>query len=119
MNYKDLIRRNKMRLREEDEDEIEIEVEPSVEERLIAIADNLGYSFMPNGKNSTEGTISVSDMLTIYIRYTNDEVKRIYIRTQVPGNRIDCSRNTTTADNMSVDLQTCVLIIKDIKQKLM
>ena len=85
---------------------------------LSEIAENLGYSFMPSG-NGTSGIISISDELEIVIRYFNGQISKISISTDINGNKIDCTRNTTKADNMSVDLQTCVLIIKDIKQKLM
>ena len=103
------------RLHEDDEDiigDIDIEIE------LSEIAENLGYSFMPSG-NGTSGIISISDELEIIIRYFNGQISKISIFVDIDGDKIDCTRNTTKADNMSVDLQTCVLIIKDIKQKLM
>lgn len=117
LNYKKMMRSMKSSLNE-DED-IDIIEEFDIEAELDEIAENLGYTFEPVKDSTTEGTISVSDNLTIYIRYINNEITRIYIKTDIKNDRIDCTRNTTTADNISVELQTCVLIIKDIKQKLM
>lgn len=117
INYKKMLKSYRNSLNEaEDIDELE---EFDIELELSEIADNLGYTFMPSKDKTTEGTISVSDELTIYVRYINNQITRIYIKTDINNDRIDCTRNTTNADNMSVELQTCVLIIKDIKQKLM
>ena len=80
---------------------------------------NLGYTFTMNNGSTHDGTISISDNLSIYIRFINDSITKIYIITDINNDRIDCTRNTSTADNISVDLQTCVLIIKEIRQKLM
>lgn len=103
-------------LTELDEKEVE---DVLISDMISDIVQNLGYTFVQNKGSSTDGTISVSDNLTIFIRYTPMEITRIYIKTEIQNNRIDCTRNTATADNLSVDLQTCVLIIKEIKNKLM
>lgn len=99
-----------------EDDDIE---EIVISDRISEIVSDLGYDFRLNKNNSNEGSISISDNLSIFIRLMNNEISRIYIKMDVANNRIDCTRNTATADNISVDMQTCVLIIKDIKQKLM
>ena len=104
-------------LTEDNEEEILDNLD--IETELDEIANKLGYSFMPNG-NGVSGSISVSDYLTVSLRYYNNEISKITVDCKINNNgKIDCTRNTTTADNLSVDLQTCILIIKDIKQKLM
>lgn len=119
-NYKKMIKQNNKLLKPLTEDEEEEIVEDiDIEAELTAIAEDLGYTFMPNKTGPIGGTISVSDELSIFIRYNDTGITRIYINFDVVNNKLDCTKNTTTADNMSVELQTCVLIIKDIKQKLM
>ena len=110
-----MVQRNRNRRLTEDDDIEDI----AISDRLYDIANDLGYTFSVRKNNSNEGVISISDYLSIDIRFSDDEIKRIFIRTDIDNSRIDCTRNTTTADNISIELQTCVLIIKDIKQKLM
>lgn len=114
VNYKRMIQKNRNRqLTEDSAEDIEIS------DRLYDIVNDLGYTFTVSKNNSNEGVISISDYLSIVVRFTDNEIKRIFIRTDIDNSRIDCTRNTTTADNISIELQTCVLIIKDIKQKIM
>ena len=115
VNYKRMIQENRNKRLTEDDDIEDI----VLSDRLYDIANDLGYTFTLSKNNSNEGVISISDYLSIVIRFADDEIKRIFIRTYIDNSRIDCTRNTTTADNISIELQTCVLIIKDIKQKLM
>ena len=115
VDYKRLIKNNRNR-RLTEEDDIE---EVNISDRISEIVSDLGYDFRLNKNNANEGSVSISDNLSIFIRLMNNEISRIYIKMDVSNNRIDCTRNTSTADNISVDMQTCVLIIKDIKQKLM
>ena len=99
-----------------DEEEIVIEEEVPVTDALEEIGDNLGYPFTYSG---TSGSFSVSDNVEVSVRIVNNEVQRIFTRILKNPARFDCTRNTTTVDNLSVELQTCVLIIKDVRQKLM
>ena len=116
--YNRMLANKKRRSLYEDEEEEIIIDETSIQDEVYQIVNNLGYDFTIS-KNGSDGEISISDNLTIYIRFMGDTISRIYIRTQIDNDRIDCTRNTATADNLSVDLQTCVLIIKEIRQKLM
>ena len=117
--YNRILANRKMRYLHEDEDEEIIIEEPSIQDELYDIVNNLGYTFTMNNGSTHDGTISISDNLSIYIRFINDSITKIYIITDINNDRIDCTRNTSTADNISVDIQTCVLIIKEIRQKLM
>lgn len=99
-----------------DEEEIVIEEEVPVTDVLEEIGDNLGYPFTYSG---TSGSFSVSDNVEVSVRFSDNKVQRIYTRILKNPARFDCTKNTTTVDNLSVELQTCVLIIKDVRQKLM
>ena len=101
----------------EDNDEEEIVIEDiPVTDVLQEIGDNLGYPFTYSGTN---GSFSVSDNVEVSVRIVNNEVQRIFTRILKNPARFDCTKNTATVDNLSVELQTCVLIIKDVRQKLM
>ena len=109
-------------LREKDDEEIEVfEDEVEVEELdidsvLEEIANKLGFDYTSaNGS----GSYSVSDNVEVRVRYTKDKIVKIQTVILKNPARYDCTKNTTTVDNLSVELQTCVLIIKEIKQKLM
>ena len=106
-------------LKEEDE-ELEV-IEDEIEEidldtELTKIADKLGFDYTSaNGS----GSYSVSDNVEVRVRYTQNKIVKIQTVILKNPARYDCTKNTTTVDNLSVELQTCVLIIKEIKQKLM
>lgn len=117
VNYKRMIQKNRNRKLTEEDDVEEQEI--SLVDSLKSVANDLGYTFEVSRTNKNEGFISISDYLSIVIRIANEKITRIQIKTKIDSDRIDCTRNTTTADNISIELQTCVLIIKDIKQKLM
>ena len=109
-------------LREDDdievvEDEIEeLEEEISIDEQLQTIAEKLGFDYTSaNGS----GSFSISDNVEVRVRFTPNKISRIQTVILKNPARYDCTKNTTTVDNISVELQTCVLIIKEIKQKIM
>lgn len=89
--------------------------EMDIDEQLKKIGDNLGYDF--TGSNGS-GSFSISDNVEVAVRYTNKEVSAIETRILKRPANFNCLKNTTAVDNLSVELQTCVLIIKDIKSKL-
>lgn len=97
---------------EEEVDEIE---EVLLEDKLAEIGDNLGYPFT---SHSGRGSFSVSDNVEISVRFTPDEITAIDVRITKNPARFTCTKNTTTVDNLSVELQTCVMIVKDIRSKL-
>ena len=115
------------RLHEEDEedfidDEIDIikdiekdEEELTIEDQLYEIGDNLGYDFT---SYSGRGSFSISDNVEVSVRYTPEKITSIDTKILKNPAKFNCTKNTTTIDNLSVELQTCVLLIKEIKSKL-
>ena len=99
-----------------DEEEIIIDEEVPITDVLEEIGDNLGYPFT---YSNTSGSFSVSDNVEVAVKFLDNFIQKIYVRILKNPARFDCSKNTTTIDNLSVELQTCVLIIKDVRQKLM
>ena len=94
------------------------EKEESLKDKLISISDNMGVRYLDN--NDGNFKVVISDDVIIHIRYTRDKMTRIYIEVRNNGMkdvRIDCTRNTKHADAISVDIQTAILIVKDIKNK--
>lgn len=90
----------------------------SLKDKLISVADNMGVRYIDN--NDGNFRIIVSDDVNIRVRYTRDRMTRMYIEVLNDGKRdvrIDCTRNTKRADSISVDIQTAILIVKDIKNK--
>lgn len=108
--------RHKYNLHEDEEETIVQDIEEIlIEDQLAEIGDNLGYPFTSsNGK----GSFSVSDNVEVAVRFTPKQITAIEARILKNPARFNCTRNTTTVDNLSVELQTCVLIIKDIRSKL-
>lgn len=115
------------RLHEEDEEdfidgEIDIikdiekdEEELTIEDQLYEIGDNLGYDFT---SYSGRGSFSISDNVEVSVRYTPEKITSIDTKILKNPAKFNCTKNTTTIDNLSVELQTCVLLIKEIKSKL-
>lgn len=103
-------------LYEDEEQEIIDDVEELViDDQLHEIGENLGYNFTSyNGR----GSFSVSDNVEVNVRFTDDIITSIETKILKSPARYNCTRNTTTVDNLSVELQTCVLIIKEIRSKL-
>ena len=108
----------------EDTDDFEFEVErdsgreESLKDKLISIADNMGVRYIDN--NDGNFKMIISDDVSIRVRYTKDRMTRLYVEVLNDGKRdvrIDCTRNTKRADTISVDIQTAILIVKDIKNK--
>lgn len=108
----------------EDTDDFEFEVEKdsgkeeSLKDKLISIADNMGVRYIDN--NDGNFKMIISDDVSIRVRYTRDRMTRMYVEVLNDGKRdvrIDCTRNTKRADSISVDIQTAILIVKDIKNK--
>ena len=99
----------------DDEDEIEIIEDSNVETQLSEIADNLGYNFT---SSDGRGSFSVSDNVEVSVRFTQNLITSLDVRILKNPARFSCLKNTTTVDNLSVELQTCVLIIKEIRSKL-
>lgn len=108
----------------EDTDDFEFDVETdsgkeeSLKDKLISISDNMGVRYIDN--NDGNFRIIVSDDVSIRVRYTRDRMTRMYVEVLNDGKRdvrIDCTRNTKHADSISVDIQTAILIVKDIKNK--
>ena len=102
----------------EDADEFEKEKDESLKDKLIAVADNMGVHYIDNQDGNFK--LVISDDVVIRVRYTKDRMTRIYIEVKNNGMRdvrIDCTRNTKQADTISVDIQTAILIVKDIKNK--
>ena len=86
-----------------------------IEDQLEQIGDNLGYPFTSsNGR----GSFSISDNVEIDVRFTPTQITSIETNIIKRPSRFNCTKNTTTVDNLSVELQTCVMIIKDIRSKL-
>jgi HD superfamily phosphodiesterase len=98
---------------EEIEDVIE---ELDIEAVLEEIADKLGFDYT---SSNGSGSYSISDNVEVRVRFTPKKISRIQTVILKNPARFDCTKNTTTVDNLSVELQTSVLIIKEIKQKLM
>jgi hypothetical protein len=95
--------------------ERDVDEELSIEDTLYEIGDNMGFDFITyNGR----GSYSISDNVEIDVRYTKDKVTAIDTKIIKNPAKFSCIRNTTTIDNLSVELQTCVMIIKEIKTKL-
>lgn len=99
----------------DDEDEIEIIEDSNVETQLSEIADNLGYNFT---SSDGRGSFSVSDNVEVSVRFTQNLITSLDVKILKNPARFSCLKNTTTVDNLSVELQTCVLIIKEIRSKL-
>jgi hypothetical protein len=97
------------------DDEIEIVEDSDVESQLSEIADNLGYNFT---SSDGRGSFSVSDNVEVSVRFTQNLITSLDVRILKNPARFSCLKNTTTVDNLSVELQTCVLIIKEIRSKL-
>lgn len=119
-NYRRNLRLPK-RLTEIDEDEFIDDVEEvedilNIDNTLMSIGNKLGYDYT---SSNGSGSFSVSDNVEVRVRFTPDKVVKVQTVILKNPARFDCTRNTTTIDNLSVELQTCVLIIKEIKQKLM
>lgn len=108
--------RRRHSLYEDEEETIVKDVEEIlIEDQLAEIGDNLGYPFTSsNGK----GSFSISDNVEVAVRFSPTQITAIEARILKNPARFNCTRNTTTVDNLSVELQTCVLIIKDIRSKL-
>lgn len=104
------------KLREADDDIEVVEIEEdSIEDQLIEIGDNLGYPFTgSDGK----GSFYISDNVEVSVRFSPKSVTSIEARIIKNPARFNCTRSTTTIDNISVELQTCVLVIKDIRSKI-
>lgn len=96
-------------------DEIEIVEDSNVETQLSEIADNLGYNFT---SSDGRGSFSVSDNVEVSVRFTQNLITSLDVKILKNPARFSCLKNTTTVDNLSVELQTCVLIIKEIRSKL-
>ena len=96
------------------DDEIEDVEETLIEDQLAEIGDNLGYPFT---SHNGSGSFSISDSVEVSIRFTPTEITAIDVRILKNPARFSCTRNTTTVDNLSVELQTCVMIVKDIRSK--
>lgn len=96
-------------------DEIEIVEDSNVETQLSEIADNLGYNFT---SSDGRGSFSVSDNVEVSVRFTQKLITSLDVKILKNPARFSCLKNTTTIDNLSVELQTCVLIIKEIRSKL-
>ena len=94
----------------------EIEDELDIDTTLRDIGDRLGYDFT---SSNGSGSFSISDNVEVRVRYTPTKVVKVQTNILKNPARYDCTRNTTTVDNLSVELQTCVLLIKEIKQKLL
>lgn len=94
----------------------EIEDELDIDATLRDIGEKLGYDFT-SSKGS--GSFSISDNVEVSVRYTPEKVVKVQTHILKNPPRYDCTKNTTTVDNLSVELQTCVLLIKEIKQKLL
>ena len=108
----------------EDTDDFEFDVEKdsgkeeSLKDKLISIADNMGVRYIDN--NDGNFKMIISDDVSIRVRYARDRMTRMYVEVLNDGKRdvrIDCTRNTKRADSISVDIQTAILIVKDIKNK--
>lgn len=87
-----------------------------IEAALIEIGDKLGYDFI---SSNGSGSFSISDDVEVYVRFTDRGINKLETRILRSNPRFDCTKNTTTVNNLSIELQTAVLIIKDIKSKLM
>ena len=97
------------------DNEVEIIEDSNVESQLSEIADNLGYNFT---SSDGRGSFSVSDNVEVSVRFTQNLITSLDVRILKNPARFSCLKNTTTVDNLSVELQTCVLIIKEIRSKL-
>ena len=99
------------------DDEIDDEIDDiDIEAALIEIGDKLGYDFI---SSNGSGSFSISDDVEVYVRYTDRGINKLETRILRSNPRFDCTKNTTSVNNLSIELQTAVLIIKDIKSKLM
>lgn len=97
------------------DDEIDDVNDLNIESQLAEIADNLGYNFTSfDGR----GSFSVSDNVEVSVRFTRNLITSLDVKILKNPARFSCIKNTTTVDNLSVELQTCVLIIKEIRSKL-
>jgi len=115
--YKNRYRNVPIHEDEDIEDEIVDDVEDVViEDQLFEIGEKLGYDFTASNGS---GSFSISDNVEVRVRFTPRGIMSIQTVLLKNPARYDCTKNTTTVDNISVELQTCVLIIKEIKSKLM
>lgn len=88
-----------------------------VVDKLYEIADNLGFPFEET--NNTSGRFSISDNVIVVVKYRDDRVMSIHTKITKNPALYDCTHTTSTIDNISTELQSCILIIKDIRSKLM
>lgn len=89
----------------------------STYDRLEDIADNFGYKIRHSRHTENMAVLIVSDLCALLINYDTDGVTTI--RLKLRERSIDCTRTTSVADDISTDIQTSILITKDIRNKLM
>lgn len=87
-----------------------------IQDELKEIASDLGYDFIGG---QTSGSFSLSDLVEVYVRYSDTEIQKIEVRILSSNPRFNCMRNTTDVEELAVQLQTATLIVKNVKQRLM
>ena len=109
---------------DEFEDDMESAGSEEILEQLKTISDKLGISGKPSKKESDLFVYSLSSTVKVNVRFS-DEIEDI--TTEIKNNydsdgdniHIDCTDDTTEISNISDYLNTAILLIKSIQDKLM
>ena len=108
----------------EDEEEFELTL-ADMQAQLMEIAGDLGYQYIEQSESKLgKGTISITNDVTIVIRYNEEKVTYIYVGIgEARGDKFqtalyDCTTNASEIDSVSVALQTASMIISEIRRKL-
>lgn len=109
---------------DEFEDDIESVGSEEIADQLKIISDKLGISGKMSKKDSNLFVYSLSSIVKVNIRFS-DEIEDI--TTEIKNNYessgdniwIDCTDDTTEISNISDYLNTAILLIKNIQDKLM
>lgn len=103
---------------EEDENNDELQ---QLRTELQTIANDLGYDYIDTSENgNNRGLISISDDVNILISFDGN-ITSLRVRIgREPRKRAkyNCYSNSSTIDNISVELQTASMICSEIRKKL-
>lgn len=101
---------------EEDED---IYTPERINREITQIVKNLGYQYSEMGQSYGKGTISIRNDLNIIIRYnTRLTDMRVSIGNNDGNANYNCTKNSSSIDELSVALQTASMICDEIRQKI-
>ena len=110
------------RTRITEDDTENVPTKEDMQANLKEIADDLGYAYIETRRDKLgSGTISISDNVNIRIIYVAEYVTKIEVTVGKGTTRptFDSTDNSSTIDEISVDLQTASMICSEIRKKLM